>query len=125
LVKAPLFELLSNFAQFQIVKRKTSHAVEELGDQHVIQSQLPRTERRFMFKTPCGQRPDWRYRMISDLISPRNNPEFHWIPSLGITIAGLLLIPFIGYIHRRLHLALHSSQLSGLSHFSAAPPYSF
>lgn len=47
---------------------------------------------------------DWRYRVISNLISPRNNPEFHWLPSFGITVTGLLLFPFTGYIHRRLHL---------------------
>jgi hypothetical protein len=48
---------------------------------------------------------DWRYRVISNLISPRNNPAFHWIPTFGITIAGLLLMPFTGYIYQRLRLA--------------------
>ena len=41
---------------------------------------------------------DWRYRVISSLISPWNNPEFHWIPSAGITGTGLLMIPFVGYM---------------------------
>jgi hypothetical protein len=44
---------------------------------------------------------DWR----SNLISPRNNPEFHWLPSFGITIAGLLIIPITGCIYRRLRVA--------------------
>ena len=44
---------------------------------------------------------DWRYSVISHLISPRNNPEFHTVPSLGIAITGLLIIPFAGYINRR------------------------
>jgi hypothetical protein len=48
---------------------------------------------------------DWRCRVISNLISPRNDPEFHWIPSFGIAIAGLLVIPFTSYIHGRLRLA--------------------
>ena len=48
---------------------------------------------------------DWRYRVISNLISPRNNPEFHWIPSIGIAVAGLLMIPFTSYIHARLRFA--------------------
>jgi hypothetical protein len=48
---------------------------------------------------------DWRYSVISHLISPRNNPEFHAIPSLGIATTGLLIIPFAGYINRRLRVA--------------------
>jgi hypothetical protein len=47
---------------------------------------------------------DWRYRVISSLISPWNNPEFHWIPSAGITGTGLLMIPFVGYINRRVRV---------------------
>jgi len=47
---------------------------------------------------------DWRYSVISHLISPRNNPEFHAVPSLGIPITGLLIIPFSGYINRRLRV---------------------
>jgi hypothetical protein len=45
---------------------------------------------------------DWRSSVISRLISPRNNPEFHSLPSLGIALTGLLMIPFAGYINRRL-----------------------
>jgi hypothetical protein len=56
---------------------------------------------------------DWRYRVISNLISPRNNPEFHWLPSLGIAIAGLALVPFTGYIHRRLRIAAPGVALFG------------
>jgi hypothetical protein len=48
---------------------------------------------------------DWRYRVISSLISPRYNPAFHWIPSVGIALAGLSMIPFAGYIRRHLRLA--------------------
>ena len=48
---------------------------------------------------------DWRYSVISHLISPRNNPEFHTVPSLGIAITGLLIIPFAGYINRRMRVA--------------------
>jgi uncharacterized membrane protein YdcZ (DUF606 family) len=47
---------------------------------------------------------DWRYSVISHLISPRNNPEFPTVPSLGIAITGLLIIPFTGYINRRLRV---------------------
>ena len=53
---------------------------------------------------------DWRDSVISHLISPRNNPEFHSVPSFGMAITGLLMIPFAGYINRRLRVA---SQLGG------------
>jgi hypothetical protein len=48
---------------------------------------------------------DWRSTVISHLISPRNNPEFHTVPAVGVAITGLLMIPFAGYIQRRLHAA--------------------
>jgi hypothetical protein len=48
---------------------------------------------------------DWRYRVISSLISPWNNPALHWIPSAGIAGAGLLMIPFAGYVQRRVRVA--------------------
>jgi hypothetical protein len=48
---------------------------------------------------------DWRRSVISHLISPRNNPEFHAIPSFGMAFTGLLMIPFAGYINRRLRVA--------------------
>jgi len=45
---------------------------------------------------------DWRTRSMSKLLYPENNPQFHAIGSIGIAIAGLLMIPFAGYIKRRL-----------------------
>jgi len=48
---------------------------------------------------------DWRYSVISHLISPRNNPKFHAVASFGIAITGLLIIPFAGYINRRMRVA--------------------
>jgi hypothetical protein len=48
---------------------------------------------------------DWRYSVISHLISPQNNPEFHTVPSFGIAITGLLIIPFAGYINRGTRVA--------------------
>ncbi|HEY6393915.1 MAG TPA: hypothetical protein VIX12_00785 [Candidatus Binataceae bacterium] len=45
---------------------------------------------------------DWRSRAISKLLYPENDPQFHWIASIGVSIAGLLMIPFAGYISRRL-----------------------
>jgi hypothetical protein len=49
------------------------------------------------------ERYDWRVRVISNLTSPRDNPELYWLPSLGIVVMALLLFPFAGYVERRLH----------------------
>lgn len=45
---------------------------------------------------------DWRSRSMSKLLYPSNNPQFHTIGSVGIAMAGLLTIPFAGFIGRRL-----------------------
>ncbi len=47
---------------------------------------------------------DWSDNVISHLISPQDNPEFHSVPSFGMAITGLLMLPFAGYIHRRLRV---------------------
>jgi hypothetical protein len=47
---------------------------------------------------------DWRTRSMSKLLYPANNPQFHAIPSVGLAIAGLLTIPFAGYMRRRLRI---------------------
>lgn len=45
---------------------------------------------------------DWRSSAISYLLSPRHDPGYHWIASLGLSLAGFLAIPFGGYIRDRL-----------------------
>ena len=47
---------------------------------------------------------DWRTRSMSKLLYPRNNPQFHTIGSVGVAVTGLLMIPFAGYIGRRLRV---------------------
>ncbi len=47
-------------------------------------------------------RYDWRERVISHLISPRDNPHGYWLPSIGIASAVLLVWPFAGYVEQRL-----------------------
>jgi hypothetical protein len=47
---------------------------------------------------------DWRTRSMSKLLYPRNNPQFHLIVSVGVAVAGVLTIPFAGYIGRRLRV---------------------
>jgi len=69
----------------------------------------------FLFPRPY----DWRSGVISNLLSPAHNPEFHWFASLGLSLAGLCAVPFGGYIgHRfrpvsRLWANLGATALSG------------
>ena len=48
---------------------------------------------------------DWRNNSISQLLYARENPEFHYIASICVASFGVLMIPFAGYIRRRLHSA--------------------
>jgi hypothetical membrane protein len=48
------------------------------------------------------QNYDWRYRVISNLLSPRDNPEHFWLPACGIIVAAGLMLPFAGYLRRNL-----------------------
>jgi hypothetical protein len=50
----------------------------------------------------CPRTYDWRYKSISWLLYPRNDPNFHLIASLAIAATGLLMVPFAGYIRMRL-----------------------
>jgi len=45
---------------------------------------------------------DWRYASISKLLYPRNNPQFHYIATVSIAASSVLMLPFAGYIRRRL-----------------------
>src|SRR5207244_11236730 len=45
---------------------------------------------------------DWRYRVISNLLSPRDNPSHYWMAASGVALAGLLMLPFAGYLQRYL-----------------------
>ncbi|HTY56001.1 MAG TPA: hypothetical protein VMB26_12400 [Candidatus Binataceae bacterium] len=45
---------------------------------------------------------NWENKSISQLLYPRNNPKFHLVPAFGVATAGFLMIPFAGYISRRL-----------------------
>ena len=47
---------------------------------------------------------DWRYKSISKLLYLRTDPQLpalHLLVSMGIAVAGLLMIPFAGYVGRR------------------------
>jgi hypothetical protein len=35
---------------------------------------------------------DWRRNVISNLLSPRDNPQWYWLPSVGVAVAGLCML---------------------------------
>ena len=45
---------------------------------------------------------DWRRNVISNLLSPRDNPQWYWLPSAGVTLAGLCMLPLTGWIDAQL-----------------------
>ncbi|MHA1791355.1 MAG: hypothetical protein ACTSVI_01840 [Promethearchaeota archaeon] len=47
---------------------------------------------------------DWRYMVISSLLDRDDNPLGYMIPSIGMTLAGLGMIPMVGYFHKRLNV---------------------
>ena len=56
---------------------------------------------------------DWRYRVISNLLSPRDNPNHYWLPACGMSVAALLILPFAGYLRR--HFGITSPRAALLS----------
>jgi hypothetical protein len=50
------------------------------------------------------QNYDWRYRVISNLLSPRDNPSYHWLPVCGVALTGLFMLPFARYLQRNLEI---------------------
>jgi hypothetical protein len=47
---------------------------------------------------------DWRYRVISNLLSPRDNPHHYWLSACGVSLAALLMLPLAGYLRRHLEI---------------------
>jgi hypothetical protein len=59
------------------------------------------------------QNYDWRYRVISNLLSPRDNPNHYWLAASGVALTGLLMLPFAGLLRRHLEvIAPRSAKLS-------------
>ena len=48
---------------------------------------------------------DWRYRVISNLISPRDNPQHYRLAACGLVLTGLLMIPFAKHLNENLRFA--------------------
>lgn len=57
---------------------------------------------------------DWRSSVISNLLSPHRNPQFHWLASIGLSSAALLAMPFGGYISSRLRRASRLGAKAGM-----------
>jgi hypothetical protein len=62
---------------------------------------------------------DWRYRVISNLLSPRDNPAHYWMPACGISVAALLMLPFAGYLRWYLKIAAPHAALVSSGAFMA------
>jgi len=45
---------------------------------------------------------DWRRNVISNLLSPRDNPGGYWLPSVGVAMAGLCMAPLAAWIESEL-----------------------
>jgi len=45
---------------------------------------------------------DWRRNVISNLLSPRDNPGWYWLPSLGVAVAGVCMLFLAAWIESEL-----------------------
>jgi len=45
---------------------------------------------------------DWRYRVISSLLSPRDNPRHYWLAASGLALTAVLMLPFAEHLRRHL-----------------------
>src|SRR5207244_8792713 len=59
------------------------------------------------------QNYDWRYRVISNLLSPRDDPSHYWMAASGLALTGLLMLPFAGYLQR--HLGVIAPRAANIS----------
>src|ERR1700751_2137981 len=65
------------------------------------------------------QNYDWRYRVISNLLSPRDNPNHYWLPACGIILAALLMVPLAVHIRRQLEIVSpRLAKVSGAAFFA-------
>jgi len=65
------------------------------------------------------QNYDWRYRVISNLLSARDNPAHHWLPACGVALTGLFMLPFVGYLRRQLEVVAPRVSLISAAAFLA------
>jgi hypothetical protein len=53
---------------------------------------------------------DWRRNVISNLLSPRDNPDWYWVPCLGVAVAGFCMLALAIWIESE--LAMTGSRLA-------------
>jgi hypothetical protein len=49
-----------------------------------------------------AQAYDWRRQAISKLLYPGYDPQFHFVASLGVAVAGMLMLPLAVYIRQQM-----------------------
>src|SRR5207237_10551343 len=62
---------------------------------------------------------DWRYRVISNLLSPRDNPSHYWIAACGLALTGVLMLLFARYLQRYLGVIAPSAANISTGTFTA------
>ena len=62
---------------------------------------------------------DWRYSVISHLLSPRDNPSHYRLAAGGLALTGLLMLPFAGYLRRQLGMIAPKAALLSAASFLA------
>jgi hypothetical protein len=45
---------------------------------------------------------DWRYSVISRLLSPRDNPDHYNFAACGVAVSAMLMLPLVGYLKHQL-----------------------
>src|SRR5207247_3819289 len=60
-----------------------------------------------------------RYRVISNFLSPRDNPSHYWMAASGLALTGLLMLPFAGYLRRHLGVIAPRTANIGAGTFTA------
>jgi hypothetical protein len=63
---------------------------------------------------------DWRTMSVSKLLYPLVNPEYHFIPAVGIGMSAMLMLPFAGYIRRGLGVDSRMVRAGAALFFSGA-----
>ncbi|PYM08548.1 MAG: hypothetical protein DMF15_08310 [Verrucomicrobia bacterium] len=66
---------------------------------------------------------DWRYRVISSLLSPRDNPRHYWLAASGLALTAVLMLPFAEHLRRHLQsIAPRMAKFDDYTNFWVAPP---
>jgi len=57
---------------------------------------------------------DWRYRVISNLLSPRDNPQHYRVAAAGLILTGLFMVPFAFHLTHSLRVvSIFAARIAG------------